>query len=163
MIYKILTKLIIVWTLHDLNKLLLLNSIKRIYFKNLNNKEFLMSIECINKRDKDISSISFMIKIQLLKFLFFNNLNDDVMITISDTNYSNYWIFLQWLKHIDYFNQKHQRKAYKLLVMNNYKSYHTRKFLFYCEEHKIISFNLSLHTTHLFQSLNMCIFQSLKH
>jgi len=50
-----------------------------------------------------------------------------------------------------------------MLVMNDYESYHTCEFLFYCENHKIILFNLSLHTTHLLQSLDVCVFQSLKH
>ena len=50
-----------------------------------------------------------------------------------------------------------------MLMMNDYESHHTREFLFYCENHKIILFNLSLHTTHLLQSLDVCVFQSLKH
>ncbi len=47
--------------------------------------------------------------------------------------------------------------------MNDYESHHTSEFLFYCENHKIIFFSLSLHTTHLLQSLNVYVFQSLKH
>ncbi len=50
-----------------------------------------------------------------------------------------------------------------MLVMNDYESYHIREFLFYYEDHKIILFNLSSHTTHLFQLLNVYVFQSLKH
>jgi len=50
-----------------------------------------------------------------------------------------------------------------MLVMNDYKSHHTREFLFYCEDHKIIFFDLSSHTTYLLQSLNVCVFQPLKH
>ncbi len=47
--------------------------------------------------------------------------------------------------------------------MNDYESHHTSEFLFYCENHKIIFFSLSLHTTYLLQSLNVYVFQSLKH
>jgi len=102
-------------------------------------------------------------EVQLLTSHFNNNLDDDVLITISDTDYSNDWISLQWLKHFDHFSQKHQKKAWRMLVMNDYKSHYTREFLFYCENHKIIFFNLSSHTTHLLQSLDVCVFQSLKH
>ena len=50
-----------------------------------------------------------------------------------------------------------------MLVINDYESHHTSEFLFYCENHKIIFFSLSLHTTYLLQSLNVYVFQSLKH
>ncbi len=104
-----------------------------------------------------------MTEVQLLIFHFNNDLDDDVLVTIFDTDYSNDWISFQWLKHFDRFNQKHQKKAWRLLVMNDYKFHHTSEFLFYCENHKIILFNLSLHTTHLLQSLDVYVFQSLKH
>ncbi len=139
------------------------DSNKRIYFKNSNNKKSLMSIECISEESKNISSMLIMTEVQLLTFHFNNNLDDDMLITISDTNYSNNWISLQWLKHFNRFSQKHQKNAWRMLVMNNYESHHTCEFLFYCEDHKIIFFNLSLHTTHLLQLLNVYVFQSLKH
>ncbi len=104
-----------------------------------------------------------MTEVQLLTSHFNNNLDDDVLITISDTDYSNDWIFLRWLKHFDRFSQKHQKRAWRMLVMNDYESHHTREFLFYCEDHKIIFFDLSSHTTYLLQSLNVCVFQPLKH
>jgi hypothetical protein len=47
--------------------------------------------------------------------------------------------------------------------MNEYESHHTCEFIEYCDQVKIISFDLSAHTTHLLQSLNVMIFQSLKH
>ncbi len=62
-----------------------------------------------------------MIEVQLLTSHFNNDLDDDVLITISDTDYSNDWIFLWWLKHFDRFSQKHQKKAWRMLVMNDYE------------------------------------------
>ncbi len=47
--------------------------------------------------------------------------------------------------------------------MDGYGSHHTREFLFYCEDHKIIPFDLPSHTTHLLQPLDVCVFQPLKH
>ncbi len=139
------------------------DSNRRIYFKNSNNRESLTSIECISEEDKNISSMLIMTEVQLLTSHFNNDLEDDVLITISDTDYSNHWIFLQWLKHFDRFSQKHQKRAWRMLVMNDYESHHTREFLSYCENHKIILFDLSSHTTHLLQSLDVYVFQSLKH
>ncbi len=139
------------------------NSVQRIYMLNSNNKEFCMIIECINNIDKDISLMLILQKINLLFFYFNNDIDDDVIFTTSNTDYLNDWISLQWIKHFDHYSQHHQRDAWKLLVMNDYESHYTHEFLFYCENHKIISFDLFLHTTYLLQSLNVCVFQSLKH
>jgi len=48
-----------------------------------------MSIECISEESKNISSMLIMIEVQLLIFHFNNDLDDDVLITIFDTDYSN--------------------------------------------------------------------------
>ncbi len=48
-----------------------------------------MSIECISEEIKNISSMLIMIEVQLLTSHFNNDLDDDVLITISDTDYSN--------------------------------------------------------------------------
>ncbi len=53
-----------------------------------------MSIKCISKESKNILSMLIMTKVQLLMSHFNNDLDDDVLITISDTNYSNDWISL---------------------------------------------------------------------
>ncbi len=52
-----------------------------------------------------------MTEVQLLTSHFNNDLGNDVLITISETGYSNDWISLRWLKHFDRFSQKHQKKA----------------------------------------------------
>ncbi len=139
------------------------DSNRRIYFKDLNNRESLMSIECISEGSKNISSMLIMTEVQILVSHFNNDLVNDMLVTISETDYSNDWISLRWLKHFDRFSQKHQQRAWRLLVMNDYESHHTREFLSYCEDHKIISFDLSSHITHLLQSLDVSVFQSLKH
>ncbi len=71
------------------------NSNRRIYFKNSNNRESLTSIECISEENKNISSMLIITEVQLLTSHFNNDLDDDMLITISDTDYSNDWIFLQ--------------------------------------------------------------------
>lgn len=47
--------------------------------------------------------------------------------------------------------------------MNGYESHHTIEFIEYCEENKIIPFDLSAHITHLLQSFDVVVFQPLKH
>ncbi len=48
-----------------------------------------MSIECISKENKNISSMLIMTEVQLLTSHFNNNLDDNMLITIFDTDYSN--------------------------------------------------------------------------
>ncbi len=48
-----------------------------------------MSIECINEESKNISSMLIMTEVHILIFYFNNDLDDDVLVTISDTDYSN--------------------------------------------------------------------------
>ncbi len=48
-----------------------------------------MSIECISEESKNISSMLIMTEVQLLISHFNNDLDDDVLVTISDTDYSN--------------------------------------------------------------------------
>ncbi len=136
---------------------------RRIYSKDSDNRESLTGIECISGGGKDISPMLIMTGVQLLAPHFNNDLGDDVLVTISDTGYSNDWISLRWLEHFDRFSQKHQKGAWRMLVMDGYGSHHTREFLSYCEDHKIIPFGLPSHTTHLLQPLDVCVFQPLKH
>ncbi len=102
-------------------------------------------------------------RVNLLFSHFNNDIDDDVIFTTSNTGYSNDWISLQWIKHFDHYSQRYQRGSWRLLVMNGYGSHHTREFLSYCENHKIIPFDLPSHTTYLLQPLNVCVFQPLKH
>ncbi len=139
------------------------DSVRRIYMSNSDNREFCIVIECINDTGKDISPMLILQRVNLLFFHFNNDIDDEMIFTTSNTDYSNDWISLQWIKHFDHYSQQYQRDAWRLLVINDYESHHTREFLFYCENHKIISFDLFSHTTHLLQSLNVCVFQPLKH
>ncbi len=127
------------------------------------NKESLTIIECINDTKLSISSFLIMTDTMIMNFWINNDLNDDVLLFTADTSYSNDWLSLEWLKHFDKHLAKTQKRTYRLLLMNEYESHHTCEFLEYCDQVKIISFDLSIHIIHFLQSLNVMIFQSLKH
>jgi len=52
-----------------------------------------------------------MTEVHILISHFNIDLDDDVLVTISDTDYSNDRIFLRWLEHFDHFSLKHQQRA----------------------------------------------------
>ena len=81
------------------------DSVRRIYMSNSDNREFCIIIECINNTDKDILSMLILQKINLLFSHFNNDIDDEMIFTTSNTDYSNDWISLQWIKHFDHYSQ----------------------------------------------------------
>ena len=71
------------------------DSVQRIYMLNSDNREFCIVIECINDTGKDISPMLILQRINLLFSHFNNDINDEIIFTTSNTNYSNDWISLQ--------------------------------------------------------------------
>ena len=137
--------------------------VRRIYSKNPDNRESLTAVECINATGLDIPPMLILTRVNILEPFVNNDLNDDVLITVSESGYSNDYLALQWLYHFDKHSKKVQRGGWRLLIMDEYGSHHTREFLAYCETANIIPFGLPSHTTHLLQPLDVVIFQPLKH
>jgi len=92
-----------------------------------------------------------------------NDLNDDLLLATTEFEYSNDEKAFDWLKHFDFHSRKTQIEAHRLLIMNNYESHLIYEFLQYADFHNIVIFTLSSHSTHVTQSLNVRIFQLMKH
>ena len=101
--------------------------------------------------------------VNILAPWFFNDLADDLLVTTSESGNADNWISLQWIKHFDRFSARSQQGVYRLLIMDGYGSHHTKEFLEFCEEKRIITLALPSHTTHLLQPLDIYVFQPLKH
>jgi len=91
------------------------------------------------------------------------DLDDNVLIGVSETSYSNDWLALDWLVHIDRFSSKRKIGSHHLLLLDEYGSHCTKQFLEFCNEKNIIPFCLPPHSTHLLQPLDVVVFQPLKH
>jgi len=91
------------------------------------------------------------------------NLEDNVLLAVSDTGYSNDQLELELISHFDRFSSQRHTGAYRLLLLNGHGSHCIREFISYCDEKKIIPFCLPPHTTHLLQPLDVVVFQPLKH
>ena len=90
-------------------------------------------------------------------------IEDDSLIAVSDTGYSNDILSLEWLKHFDRFTAKRRMGKWQLLLLDGYGSHCTREFLDFCDDHHIVPFCLPPHTTHLLQPLDVVCFQPYKH
>jgi len=90
-------------------------------------------------------------------------LEDDVLLAVSESGYSNDLLCLEWLKHFERFSALRQVGVYRLLLLDGYGSHCTRDFISFCNQQNIIPFCLPPHTTHLIQPLDVVVFQPLKH
>jgi hypothetical protein len=90
-------------------------------------------------------------------------LEDDVLVAVSDTGYSNDELGLEWLRHFERYSARRQVGIYRLLLLDGYGSHCTMEFITFCDEHKIVPFCLPPHSTHLLQPLDVVVFQPYKH
>jgi DDE superfamily endonuclease/Tc5 transposase-like DNA-binding protein len=90
-------------------------------------------------------------------------LEDDAVISVTPTGYSNDNIALHWIHHFEQKSRGSMRGMKRLLLLDGHGSHHTKEFIEYCEYHDIIPFGLPPHTTHLMQPLDVVVFQPYKH
>ena len=91
------------------------------------------------------------------------DIQDDVLIGISSSGYSNDELGYDWIKHFEMYSRKRQYGTHRLLLFDGHSSHMTREFLEFCDLHKIVPFRLPPHTTHLLQPLDVVVFQPYKH
>ncbi len=91
------------------------------------------------------------------------NIDDDYMVAVSETGFSNDKLSYNWLKHFDRFSAACQSGVYRLFLLDSYGFYCTYEFVIYCDERKIIPFCMPPHATHLLQPLDVVVFQPYKH
>lgn len=99
----------------------------------------------------------------LYKWVFHNDLSDEIPFVISDFRYSNNGLAIDWLRHFNKYSEKCQVKLYHLFIMNGYSLYLTYKFWSYAKEYNIILFHLPLYFIYLTQPLNVGYFQLFKY
>ena len=127
-------------------------------------RDLMSDVKTISAEEAKISLMLIIFEINILnKWVQKNDLNDDLLLATTEFEYSNDEKIFDWLKHFDFHSRKTQIEAHRLLIMNNYESHLTYEFLQYVEFYNIVIFTLFSHFTHVTQSLNVRIFQLMKH
>jgi len=127
-------------------------------------RNLVSDVKTINAEEGKILLMLIVSEINILnKWVQENDLNDDLLLATTEFEYSNDEKAFDWLKHFDFHSRKTQIEAHRLLIMNNYESHLIYEFLQYADFHNIVIFTLSSHSTHVTQSLNVRIFQLMKH
>ena len=127
-------------------------------------RDLVSDVKIISAEKEKISLMLIIFEISILnKWVQKNNLNNNLLLATIEFEYLNDEKIFDWLKHFNFHSQKTQIKAHKLLIMNNYEFHLIYEFLQYIDFHNIMIFTLFLHSTHITQSLNVRIFQLMKH
>ena len=99
----------------------------------------------------------------LEKYFKKNDLEDNVCFAVSDSDYSNNEIGVQWLKHFNKCTWKNRKAVWMMLMMDGTSCHTNEKFMQICYIKNILPFWLLPHTTHLLQLLDVVCFQPSKH
>ena len=128
------------------------------------NRTYISDAECISAGGVVIPPMLIFPGVQILhKWGLENDMDNDALLSVSDSGYSNDELALGWLKHFEVHSKIHQVSAWRLLIVDSYGSHLTLEFLDYATDYNIILFRLPAHTTHITQPLDVGCFQPLKH
>jgi hypothetical protein len=94
---------------------------------------------------------------------WFQVLHDATLIGVADSGYMNDELMLERIAHFEKHSQRSQRGTWRLLSLDGYGSHHTLEFIRYCDELRIIPFDLPSRSAHFLQPLDVVIFQPYKH
>jgi len=122
-------------------------------------------IEAIDVAErKSLSSLIIIQEMYLMSDWFFLKMNLNTTVITSESDFTNNVIEIQFLKHfIKYTDDAESHSEWKLLLINNYESHKTAKFLKLINDNHILSYLLLSHLTHCMQFLDVDVFQSYKH
>lgn len=136
---------------------------KALVMQDPENRERITSTESINGGGHTIPAfLTLQAKYTLHKWTIYNDLSDEISLSISDSGHSNDSLAMAWLRHFEKHSARGQVGPYRLLIMDGYGSHLTYEFWSFAKEHKIILFRLPPHSTHLTQPLDVGCFQPFK-
>ena len=119
------------------------------YFELLINRELATVIEGINAAGAYIPAFLILLgKVHISNWYYVKELEGDIIITVTDSGYSNTELSLQWLQHFHRHTKKAQKGKYILLIMDNHGLHHSMEFIQFCWDHDIIPFGLPVNLTH---------------
>ena len=83
-------------------------------------------------------------------------------LSVSENGWTNNTLGLEWLKHFDAYTKTRKVGVYRLLILDGHESHLNQDFKDYCLEHKILTFCMPPHSSHILQPLDVVCFSLLK-
>ena len=133
------------------------------YFGLPENRESATSVEAISAAGEHIPAFVILSGQLHMARWFQPELDEDLVVALSPTGYSNDQLSLAWIHHFQEHTAKRTQGRRRLLILDGHGSHHTIEFIKYCEKHEIVPFGLPPHLTHILQPLDVVVFQPLKH
>jgi hypothetical protein len=127
------------------------------------NREWVTVIQGINSQDWTVP-LFIVVKGKYHFFFWYENdaLPKDWRIAVSANGWTTNELTANWLKYFNKYTRNRKWGAYRLFILNGYKSYYSDAFEQYCKKNNIITFYMLAHFSHIFQLLNMAYFAPLK-
>lgn len=134
------------------------------YFSMPENRESATAVEAISASGEVCPTFLILSGQQIMSH-YVSQANQDprAAIAMTPTGYTNYELAMEWINHFNKHTRPKTVGAKRLLILDGHGSHHTREFIQYCEDNDIIPFGMPPHMTHLFQPLDVVVFQPLKH
>lgn len=132
---------------------------KKLLLSDPNNIKFLTVYESISGGGVEIPPILILSGALILeKWVQENDLNGEILLSISPTSYFNDEFAFKLLQYFERHNYKTQIGVWKLLILDGYRSNLIYEFYKYAQKHKIKLFVLPSHFTYLTQPLDIGCF-----
>ncbi len=136
---------------------------RRAFAPSSTNRDYVTVVQCVSAGKKTLPPFVILPGKNIMEAWVINtDMLDDYSLAVSDSGYSNDALCFHWLKHFDTHSARSQVGEYCMLIMDGCGSHCTLDFNDYCEQHKIVSFCLPLHSTQLLQPLDVVLFRSYK-
>jgi DDE superfamily endonuclease len=136
---------------------------KAVYLADPDVRDWVTTIETISAGGERIPAMLILAGQTHLEKFFANDLEDDTLLGVTTTGYSNDLMGLEYIEHFNKMTEKKRVGEWRMLVFDGHGSHMSDAFTWYCWKHNIIPFRLIPHSTHLLQPLDIGIFQPLKH
>ena len=91
------------------------------------------------------------------------DLPSNTLFAVSDSGSSNDELSMHWIHHFNRHSARHQKGAWRMLIMDGHGTHNHLDYINYCWQHNIIPFLFPPHTTHLLQPLDVVCSQPMKH
>jgi hypothetical protein len=136
---------------------------KAVYLADPEIRDWVTTIETIGAGGTTIPSMIILAGSVMLEKHFQNDLDDNTLLGITVTGYSNDIMGMEYIQHFHKMTEKRTKGKFRMLVFDGHGSHLSDRFTWYCWQHDIVPFRLLAHSTHLLQPLDVGIFQPLKH
>ena len=120
-------------------------------------------MECVSADGYYLPNMLILQGKQLTESMYQKELNNETLISVTESGYTNDERALEWLVHFDTYSKRRQQGTWRMLLFDGFGSYCIEEFITYCNQNRIKPWTLPPHSSHILQPLDVVLFQPFKH